>query len=431
MSKQCWVPGADRADGDFPIDNLPWGVGERTDRPGVPRIVTAIGEHALDLAECAGYGLLEGVAPRIVDALRRPTLNAFMALSASEWRATRSAVTELLTNGTRSLRDHARRDDVLLPMSRLRMGMPACVGDYTDFYASVHHASNVGTMFRPTGNALLPNWKHLPVGYHGRASSLVVSGAPVVRPCGQTSATDDGPPAFGPSKLLDYELEMGFFFGGAGNALGERVPIAAAREHIFGCVLLNDWSARDVQKWEYQPLGPFNAKNFCTSISPWVVTMDALAPYCEPGPTRGADDPPLLDYLRLSDDFVVNVTLEVRIQSTGMREQGTPGTRISLGNFRDMYWTMCQMLAHHTSTGCNMRPGDLLGSGTISGPGKESRGCLLERTWRGTEPVTLDDGTERKFLQDGDEVTIAGWCEKPGLPRIGFGTCTGRVLPAK
>jgi fumarylacetoacetase len=427
----CWVPGADRADGDFPISNLPWGVAERPDRPGVPHIFAAIGDHALDMTECAGYGLLEGAPASVVDALRRPTLNAFMALGQAGWRAARAVATELLTVGQRGIRDHARRDDVLVPRSRLRMCMPASVGDYTDFYASVHHASNVGAMFRPGGAALLPNWKHLPVGYHGRASSLVVDGTPVTRPHGQTSATDDGPPTFGPCKLLDYELEMGFFVGGPGNAMGERIAISKAREHLFGCVIVNDWSARDIQKWEYQPLGPFNAKNFCTTLSPWVVTLDALAPYCEPGPARGADDPAILDYLRLADDFVVNVTLEVRIQSAAMREKGVAGTLISRGNFRDMYWTMCQMLAHHTSTGCNMRPGDLLASGTISGPAKDSRGCLLERTWRGTEPITLDDGTERKFLQDGDEVIIAGWCEKPGLPRVGFGECRGRVLPAK
>lgn len=430
MSETCWVPGADRADGDFPIENLPWGVAERPDRPGVPRIVVAIGDCALDVAEAAGRALLEDLAPEALAALRQPTLNAFMAAGQPAWRAARAAARALLTSGVRSIRDHAHRDDLLLPRESLRMLLPAAVGDYTDFYASLHHATNVGTMFRPT-NPLMPNWKHLPVGYHGRASSLVVDGHSVVRPHGQTSAADEGPPVFGPCKLLDYELEMGVFYGGAGNALGQRISIGDARAHLFGCVIVNDWSARDVQKWEYQPLGPFNAKNFCTTLSPWVVTLDALAPFCESGPARGAEDPPLQDYLRLKDDFVVNVTLEVRIQSAAMRAKGQRGTVVSHGNFRDMYWTMSQMLAHHTSTGCNMRAGDLIASGTISGPAKENRGCLLERTWRGTEPITLDDGTERKFLQDGDEVTIAGWCEKPGLPRIGFGVCRGTVLPAR
>lgn len=430
MTTTCWVPGADRADGDFPIQNLPWGVAVRPDRPGLPRVVTAIGDMALDLAECAGYGMLEGLDAATVDALRRPTLNAFMALGQASWTAARRTAAALLTDGPRSLREHPRRDDVLLPRTRLRMLLPADIGDYTDFYASLHHATNVGSMFRPN-NPLMPNWKHLPVGYHGRASSIVVDGYPVVRPHGQTSATDEGPPAFGPIKLMDYELEMGVFIGGHANDIGQRIPIGRARERLFGCVLVNDWSARDVQKWEYQPLGPFNAKNFCTTISPWVVTLEALEPYLEPGPARTDADPAMLDYLRLPGDFVVNMTLEVRIQSDGMRAKGMPGTVVSTGNFRDMYWTMCQMLAHHSSTGCNMRPGDLLASGTISGPAKDSRGCLLERTWRGTEPITLEDGTERRFLQDGDEVTITGWCHKPGLPRIGLGQCRGIVVPAR
>jgi fumarylacetoacetase len=362
--------------------------------------------------------------------MRQPTLNAFMALGASDWAAARAFVAGLLSSGPRSIERHARRDAVLVDRGSLRMRLPAEIGDYTDFYASEHHATNVGSMFRPN-QPLMPNWKHLPVGYHGRASSIVVDGTPVRRPHGQTSATDDGPPSFGPSRLLDHELEMGVFFGGQGNELGTRIPVSRAADHLFGLVILNDWSARDVQKWEYQPLGPFNAKNFCTSISPWVVTMDALRPYRMPGPARAEGDPPMLDYLRWEDDFVVDVRLEVLLSSAAMRERGLAPTRVSFGTFADMYWTMSQMVAHHTSTGCNMRPGDLLGSGTISGPVKESRGCMLERTWRGTEPITLGDGTERKFLQDGDEVTIRGWCEGAGLPRIGFGECRGTILPAQ
>ena len=426
----CWVPGATRADGDFPIENLPWGIAERPDRPGEPRPFVAIGDCALDMAEAAGFGMLEGLAPRIVSALRQPTLNAFMALGQDDWRMARAHVAGMLSGGPRSIERHARRDAVLVDRASLRMRLPAEIGDYTDFYASEHHATNVGSMFRPN-QPLMPNWKHLPVGYHGRASSIVVDGTPVRRPCGQTVASDDGPPSFGPSKLLDHELEMGVFFGGQGNALGTRIPVATAAEHLFGLVILNDWSARDVQKWEYQPLGPFNAKNFCTTISPWVVTMDALRPFCMPGPARGKDDPAMLDYLRWEHDFVVDVRLEVLVASAAMRERGMEPTRISYGTFADMYWTMSQMLAHHTSTGCNMRPGDLLGSGTISGPVKESRGCMLERTWRGTEPVRLGDGTERRFLQDGDEVIIRGSCEQPGLPRIGFGECRGTILPAQ
>lgn len=426
----CWVPGATRADGDFPLENLPWGIAERPDRPGEPRPFVAIGDCALDMAEAGGFGMLEGLAPRIASALRQPTLNAFMALGQPDWRAARALVTGLLSGGPRSIERHARRDAVLVDRGSLRMRLPAEIGDYTDFYASEHHATNVGSMFRPN-QPLMPNWKHLPVGYHGRASSIVVDGTPVRRPCGQTVASDDGPPTFGPSKLLDHELEMGVFFGGQGNALGTRIPVAGAAEHLFGLVILNDWSARDVQKWEYQPLGPFNAKNFCTTISPWVVTMDALRPFCMPGPARGSDDPAMLDYLRWEHDFVVDVRLEVLVSSAAMRERGMEPTRISYGTFADMYWTMSQMVAHHTSTGCNMRPGDLLGSGTISGPVKESRGCMLERTWRGTEPITLADGTERRFLQDGDEVIIRGSCEQPGTPRIGFGECRGTILPAQ
>jgi fumarylacetoacetase len=281
-------------------------------------------------------------------------------------------------------------------------------------------------MFRPE-KPLMPNWKHLPVGYHGRASSIIPSGMPIRRPMGQTSATDDGPPSFGPSRLLDYELEVGVFMG-SGNALGTRIEIEKARSMIFGAVLLNDWSARDVQKWEYQPLGPFNAKNFATTISPWVVTMEALEPFMLPGPVRLPGDPPLLDYLRSGDDVVIDITLEVWLASEEMRQRRMAPMLVSRGSFRDMYWTFAQMIAHHTSTGCNMRPGDLLGSGTVSGPTPDSRGCLLERTWRGQQPLAMPDGSERKFLQDGDEVIIRGYCEAPGARRIGFGECRGAVL---
>jgi fumarylacetoacetase len=307
--------------------------------------------------------------------------------------------------------------------------LPFAIGDYTDFYASLHHATNVGSMFRPT-NPLLPNWKHVPIGYHGRASSIVPSGTPIVRPHGQTVANDEGPPGFGPSRLMDYELEVGFFVG-EGNELGSTIPVADAWRRIFGFCLVNDWSARDVQKWEYQPLGPFLAKNFATSISPWVVTTDALEPFLVPGPPRGEGDPSPLPYLVDPAGRNIDLTLEVLVASAAMREKGMAPTRVSLGGFRDMFWTPAQMLAHHASGGCNMRTGDLLASGTVSGPTKESRGCLLERTWRGTEPITLGDGTERKFLQDGDEVILRGWCAKPGFPRIGLGECRGIVRPAR
>jgi fumarylacetoacetase len=284
-------------------------------------------------------------------------------------------------------------------------------------------------MFRPD-NPLLPNYKHLPVGYHGRASSIVLSGTPLRRPMGQTVASDLGPPAFGPCKLLDYEMEMGFFVG-HGNELGTRIAMAEATSHIFGMVIVNDWSARDVQKWEYQPLGPFNAKNFGTSISPWVVTLDALAPFRVDGPPRGQGDPEMLPYLRPTEECGLDITVEVRISSAAMREEHIEPTLISRGSMRDMYWTIAQMLVHHTSTGCNMRPGDLLATGTISGQSEDSRGCLLERTWRGQNPVNLGDGSQRKFLQDGDEVIMHAYCQAEGARRIGFGECRGTVLPAE
>ena len=309
------------------------------------------------------------------------------------------------------------------------MRLPAQIGDYTDFYASEAHATNVGSMFRPD-KPLMPNWKHLPVGYHGRASSIMIDGTAVRRPMGQTVTNDDGPPSFGPSKLLDYELEMGYFIG-PGNELGTRIDIDRAADHLFGMVILNDWSARDIQRWEYQPLGPFNAKNFISSISPWIVTFDALAPFMAAGPARREGDPAMLPYLVAAHDALPEITVEVLIASAAMRAKGMAPTLISRGMTTALYWSASQMLAHHTSTGCNMRPGDLLGTGTISGVEKESRGCLLERTWRGSEPITLGDGTPRKFLEDGDEVTIRAFAEKPGHPRVGFGACRGVILPAQ
>lgn len=426
-SLRCFLESAEDPATDFPIQNLPFGVFLRDQREG-PRIGVAIGDQVLDLRTAAEGGFLAGTSEVVKSALAKSTLNEFAALGATARVSLRRAMQSLLgLDGP--LRGAATARRLLVPQSEVGMRMPFEVGDYTDFYASVHHATNVGSMFRPT-NPLLPNWKHLPVGYHGRASSIVASGTPVRRPMGQTSATDEGPPVFGASKLLDYELEVGAFLAG-GNALGSRIPISRALEHVFGLVLVNDWSARDVQKWEYQPLGPFNAKNFCTTISPWVVTLEALEPFFAPGPPRSKDDPPTLDYLRSGDDVVIDITLEVWIASAGMRAKGQPAARISRGSFRDMYWTIAQMIAHHTSSGCNLRTGDLLASGTVSGPTEESRGCLLERTWRGTTPIALPDGTERRFLVDGDEVIIRGWCEAPGFRRIGFGECRGAVLPAQ
>jgi len=308
------------------------------------------------------------------------------------------------------------------------MGMPAEVGDYTDFYASINHATNVGSMFRPD-SPLLPNYKWLPIGYHGRASSIVPSGTPVRRPMGQTKTADAASPSFGPSKMLDYESELGFFVG-RGNALGDTIPLNSAWDHIFGFCLVNDWSARDVQTWEYQPLGPFLAKNFATTISTWVVTAEAAEPYRVGAYQRASEDPSPLPHLASEDDMSkggLNAILEVYLSSYAMRESKIEPVRLSRAPFNLMYWTVGQMLAHHASNGCNLRAGDLIASGTVSGPDRDSRGCLLELTWRGTEPLTLPTGEQRKFLEDGDEVIMKGFLEAERRPRLGFGECRGVV----
>ncbi len=387
----------------FPIENLPFGVFRRN---GAAHIGVAFEDRILDLHACAG--LFDEPS------LLAPTLNAFMSRGREVVREVRSRITELLTRGT--------ADQYLVPMIGAEMLLPMTIGDYTDFYASVHHATNVGSMFRPD-NPLLPNYKWLPIGYHGRASSIVVSGTPVRRPNGQTR-DGDAPPIFGPSKRLDYEMELGMVVG-RGNALGEPIPVGEALDHVFGFCLVNDWSARDIQTWEYQPLGPFLAKNFATSISPWIVTMDALEPFRTSAFQRSAGDPQPLPYLR--DDTGFDINVEVWLRTAKMTEP----VRLSRGNFRDMYWTVAQLIAHHTSNGCNLLPGDLLASGTISGTAKDSRGSLLELAWRGTEPVELPTGETRRFLEDGDEVILRAYCEREGHARIGFGECRGVVLPAR
>jgi fumarylacetoacetase len=309
--------------------------------------------------------------------------------------------------------------------------LPARVADYTDFYASIDHATNVGSMFRPD-NPLLPNYKYVPIGYHGRASSLVASGSAVRRPRGQARDDAEQTPSFGPTRRLDYELEVGAFIG-AGNALGSPIAIDEAEHHVAGLCLVNDWSARDIQAWEYQPLGPFLAKNFATTVSPWLVTMPALAPFRVPAFARAEGDPAPLPYLSSAENRRsggIAITLEVLLSSERMRAEGRPALRVSLGSFTTMYWTVAQLVAHHTSNGCNLQPGDLIASGTVSGPRPESRGCLLERTWRGAEPLALPTGESRKFLEDGDEVILRGWCEREGYRRIGFGECRGIVAPA-
>jgi fumarylacetoacetase len=342
-----------------------------------------------------------------------------MALGHADWTEVRHALFEMLIGES--------CPEVLCALSELMLVMPAQIGDYTDFYAARNHATNVGKMFRPDGDPLMPNYLHLPVGYHGRASSVVISGTDIRRPQGQLKL-DDSAPIFAPCKLLDYELEFGAFIG-TGNAIGDRIPMDDAMEHIFGIVILNDWSARDIQKWEYQPLGPFNAKNFASSISPWIVTIDALAPFREEGPARLDGDPDILEYLKPVTDDVLDIQCCVSISSTKMREDGIDSLQLSKSSLTNLTWSFAQMLAHHTSTGCPMNSGDLIGSGTISGGTKDSRGCLLEYTWRGTEPIDLPDGTQRRFLQDGDEVIIKAWCESGSATRIGFGDCAGIILP--
>lgn len=423
--RRSWVESANDPGSDFPIQNLPFGVFRRTGSHEEPRIGVAIGDQILDVQQCVRERWLSGISPECACALSAKTLNDFMAMGRSEWKAARAVVGELLDarSSTHGISTKPQAAGALVPMRDAELLLPCDVGDYTDFYASIHHATNVGSMFRPD-NPLLPNYKWLPVGYHGRASSIVVSGTPIKRPMGQTVANDTGPPTFGPSKLLDYEMEMGFFVG-RGNALGERIQMKDAADHIFGMVIVNDWSARDVQKWEYQPLGPFNAKNFATTISPWVVTMDALEPFRVSGMRRDKSDPQPLEYLQPVDDMAFDITVEVHMSSAQMRERRMEPVLISRGNFADMYWTIAQMLVHHTSTGCNLRPGDLIASGTISGPEENSRGCLLERT-----PIQLPDGSQRKFLEDGDEVILRAVCERAGARRIGFGHCKGVVAPA-
>ncbi|MEY2496318.1 MAG: fumarylacetoacetase [Verrucomicrobiota bacterium] len=407
-------------DSHFPIQNLPFGIFKPAQ--GAARVGAAIGDLVLDLSVLEELGHFRTAEFQQRAIFSEGALNAFFALGRPAWRAARQVIQNLLDANTGTLRDDAGlRARAFYTQKDVTMQLPARIGDYTDFYSSYHHAHNVGTMLRGPENALMPNWKWLPVGYHGRASSIVVNGADVRRPHGQTKPPNADAPTFGPSRSFDYELETAFFIG-PGNALGEPVPIGQAREHIFGLCLMNDWSARDVQAWEYQPLGPFLAKNFCTSISPWVVSLEALEEFRKPLPPQ---DPAPLPYLRTADDFTYDIELEARIQTAAMDAPHV----ITRTNFQNLYWSMAQQLAHHTVNGCNLRPGDLLASGTISGPTEESRGCMLELTWRGANPLTLPNGESRKWLEDGDRLTITGWAQGDGY-RVGFGEVIGRVLSA-
>ena len=450
---RSWVESANAADSDFPIQNLPFGIFRKCDVGSDARVGVGIGGHVLDVAGLRTESLFGSDADVAADAcepthrnlrdvrgtlasssLGAVSLNALMGLDAGPRRALRRRLHALLRDDASS-GDRQAVSRHLLAHADVEMLLPAVVRDYTDFYASVFHATNVGKLFRPD-NPLLPNYKYLPIGYHGRASSLVVSGTSIHRPSGQTRE-GNADPKFGATRALDYELEVGFFVG-RGNRLGESIQIREAEEHIFGICLLNDWSARDVQAWEYQPLGPFLAKSFATSLSPWVVTMEALAPFRTAAFARVPGDPEPLPYLLDEGDQAhggVDLNLEVSLQSARMREAGRAPVVLSRSNVRDLYWTMAQMLTHHASNGCNLRPGDLLASGTVSGPDvpgadKSARGCLLELTSRGANPITLPSGEKREFLEDGDEVILRGFCERAGYRRIGLGSCRGNILPA-
>jgi fumarylacetoacetase len=424
MSLTSWIESANDPASDFPIQNLPYGVFLNA---GYQRIGVAIGDQVLDLNACMRTGLLEGLPHEVLAACSAEWLNSLMALGVPAWDHLRKHITSLLSAGTTSAA-RERLEPCLVPMRDARMQLPAQIGDFTDFYASIHHARRVGALFRPD-NPLLPNYKHIPIAYHGRASSIVASGTDISRPSGQTKSAS-GNPGFGPSRSLDYELEVGFFIG-PGNPLGQPISIAHAEQHIFGLCLVNDWSARDIQTWEYQPLGPFLAKSFATTISPWVVPLAALAPYRAPAPSREPGDPEPLPYLRPPSihSSAIDLVLEVHLDSRLMRQVGTAPMRLSTVNLRHLYWTPPQMLAHHTSNGCNLRPGDLIATGTVSGPDEGSEGCLLEKR-HNPEPICLPSGELRSFLEDGDRVTLCGHCEKPGLPRIGFGSCAGTIVAA-
>ncbi len=408
-------------DSPFPIQNLPYGV-FRPQPEAAPRVGVAIGEQVLDLSVLEEQELFDHPQIRERRPFSQPALNAFMAMGPEAWRAARSVISNLLQADTSTLRDDAAlREQALHDRRGVEMLLPARIGDYTDFYSSKEHATNVGTMFRGPENALKPNWTWLPVGYHGRASSVIAGGQDVRRPCGQKRPAEGQRPPFGPSSRLDFELEMGFFVG-PGNALGEPIPAERAADHIFGLALVNDWSARDIQAWEYVPLGPFLGKNFATTVSPWVVPMQALEPFRTASPEQ---DPAPLDYLKTNGEGAYDIHLEAAIQT----EQMNAPHALCRTNFRHLYWTMAQQLAHHTVGGCNMRPGDLLASGTISGPTPESYGSLLELTWNGENTIELPSGETRTFLEDGDRLVLTGHAQGEGY-RVGFGEAGGRIVGA-
>jgi fumarylacetoacetase len=426
---RSWVASAHATGTDFPIQNLPLAVFRRRGSTEPLRGGVAIGDQIVDLAELAQARPFSGRAAEALAAGSQGTLNALMALGPAHWSALRLALSRALREGAH---EQAVMQVCLVPQAQVEYALPARIGDYTDFYTSIYHATNVGRLFRPD-NPLMPNYKWVPIGYHGRASSVVISGQNFARPCGQLKAPDAAAPVLGASRRLDIELELGVFIGQA-NALGEPVPMAEAEDHVFGICLLNDWSARDIQGWEYQPLGPFLSKNFATTISPWIVTLEALAPY-RVAFERPAGDPaplPYLDSAHNQSAGAFDIQLSVGLQTPRMRAQDARAeATICRTSYRHAYWTVAQMVTHHSVGGCNLQPGDLLGTGTLSGPTPDQAGALLELTTGGKHPIQLPGGEARTFLEDGDAVVLRGWCEKAGHARIGFGECRGQVLPAR
>ncbi len=415
-SRKTWITVSENS--DFPIQNIPFGV--FLTKEDVITIGTRIGDFAIDMGALQQLGYFEGIdLPD--DMFLQDTLNDFISYGKKTWRQIRNRLSDIFEINNGQLRDNEEHKKVVIfHIDDIEMLLPVQIGDYTDFYSSKEHATNVGMMFRDPANALLPNWLHIPVGYHGRSSTIIPSGVPVHRPLGQTLPADATTPVFGPSKLVDFELEMAFITTDA-NIMGENVPVNEAEEYIFGMVLFNDWSARDIQKWEYVPLGPFLAKNFASSISPWIVTMDALEPFRVASPEQ---HPQPLPYLQQKGDHAFDIQLEVAIQP-----EHTEETVVSRSNFKYMYWTMAQQLAHHTINGCRVNAGDMMGSGTISGPTPDSYGSMLELTWGGKNPLIMKDGSERKFINDNDTVIIRGFCQNETI-RIGFGECASKLLPA-
>ncbi|KAL7088568.1 hypothetical protein ACP275_13G135200 [Erythranthe tilingii] len=407
-------------DSHFPIQNLPYGV-FKPEPDSEPRPGVAIGDYVLDLSVIASAGLFDGPYLRNSDCFSQPNLNKFSGLGRPAWKEARTTLQKLLSATEPILRDNeSLREKALVPMGKVQMVLPVAIGDYTDFFTSKNHVRNCGLIFRGPDQEINPNWFHIPIAYHGRASSVVISGTDIIRPRGQAHPAPNGQPYFGPSRKLDFELEMAVIVG-PGNEFGKPVDVNEAADHIFGLVLMNDWSARDIQAWEYVPLGPFLGKSFGTTISPWIVTLDALEPFAFDAPKQ---DPPPLPYIAEKESKNYDISLEVSIVPAGKED----GSIVAKSNLKHIYWTITQQLAHHTSNGCNLRPGDLLGTGTISGPVHESVGSLLELSWNGQRPLSLD-GTARTFLEDGDEVILSGCCKGDGYS-VGFGKCSGKILPS-